>query len=201
MRPRRPRPWRRPRRSRVPTPRTRYWPTSLRPAWCARACPRISPRLRAASRWSRPGWPWANGCRPATSRRWWRSSPAAPAATSAARRSTSTAPPTCDRSDGPRAKPLALQHGRAPLEVEAVVLGQYDMRSGAVQLLRGPIEPGRFRHELAAERDEIGILVLQDRLGLPWLDDGADRHGRNARALSHRRRMGNLIPGPDLRGG
>ena len=47
--------------------------------------------------------------------------------------------------------------------------------------------PERIVERLPADRDQVGVAVLQDLLGLRPVEDQADRHGRDVGAALHRR--------------
>ena len=57
----------------------------------------------------------------------------------------------------------------------------------AAQLLRRMHRPERIVERLPADRDQVGVAVLQHLLGLRPVEDQADRHGRDASTALHRR--------------
>ena len=49
----------------------------------------------------------------------------------------------------------------------------------AAEFLGGVQRPERIVERLPADRDQVGVAVLQDLLGLRPVEDQADRHGRD----------------------
>src|SRR5262245_18002090 len=73
----------------------------------------------------------------------------------------------------------------ARIEAERVVLRQHVEPVRQAQSLGGRRRPIGIAQHLARDRDDIGLTVLQDRLGLRRLGDHADNHGRDIGFAAH----------------